>query len=86
MSAIQLKTQLTALQNMVGALGHALSQMVARSTQDLRGPVTNRNWLKLSCHRWQYARQLSHGHPIAASVIVYCYFGHDLNSIQKLIT
>ncbi len=39
-----LKTQLTALQNLVGALGHELSQKVAGPSQDLRGPVTNRNW------------------------------------------
>ncbi len=71
-----LKTQLTTLQNLVGALGHELSQKVAGPSQDLRGPVTNWNWLKLSCHRRQYARQLSHGHLIAASVIVCCCAGH----------
>ncbi len=71
-----LKTQLTALQNLVGALGHALSQKMAGPSQDLRGPVTNQKWLKLSCHRRQYARQLPHGHPITASVIVRCYVVH----------
>ncbi len=52
-----------------------LSQKVAGPPQDLRGPVTSWNWLKLSCHRRQYARQLSHGHPIAAPVIACCYVG-----------